>query len=66
MGSTPLSPALFHFIQIKFKFSIAIEVKPRGYILFSPTSSTKCQDVQTRELLQLEGTNGFQSIININ
>ena len=32
------------FIKIKFKFSTAVEVKSRGYLLFSPRSIIKCVD----------------------
>ena len=37
--------------KIKFKISIQIEVKSWGFLLVSPPSILKCQDVQTKNLL---------------
>jgi hypothetical protein len=35
-------------MKMKLKFSLAIEVKSRGYLLFLPPSIIKCQDVGIR------------------
>jgi len=37
--------------KLKLKFSFAIEVKSREYLLFSPHSIIKCCDVRIREQL---------------
>ena len=35
---------IYTSIKVTFKFSIAKEVNPRGYLLFSPPSIIKCQE----------------------